>query len=81
MKINFHILDGIKIGGIDNTIEALAWVSFGETPKKLFELVKKDESVLDISNFDSSGFNSEIGIDKIQKIVMTKTATLSVQSR
>ena len=76
-----QISKAIKIGGIDNTIEALAWVSFGETPKKLFELVKKDESVIDISNFDSSGFNSEIGIDKIQKIVMTKTATLSVQSR
>ena len=45
------------------------------------KLLKKDESVIDISNFDSSGFNSEIGIDKIQKIVMTKTATLSVQSR
>ena len=76
-----QISKAIKIGGIDNTIESLAWVSFGETPKKLFELVKKDESVVDISNFDSSGFNSEIGIDKIQKIVMTKTATLSVQSR
>lgn len=76
-----QIAKAIKIGGIDNTIESLAWVSFGETPKKLFELVKKDESVIDISNFDSSGFNSEIGIDKIQKIVMTKTATLSVQSR
>ena len=76
-----QIAKAIKIGGIDNTIESLAWVSFGETPKKLFELVKKDESVVDISNFDSSGFNSEIGIDKIQKIVMTKTATLSVQSR
>ncbi|MBA60216.1 MAG: hypothetical protein CMB30_00715 [Euryarchaeota archaeon] len=76
-----QISKAIKIGGIDNTIESLAWVSFGETPKKLFELVKKDESVIDISNFDSSGFNSEIGIDKIQKIVMTKTATLSVQSR
>ena len=76
-----QISKAIKIGGIDNTIESLAWVSFGETPKKLFELVKKDESVIHISNFDSSGFNSEIGIDKIQKIVMTKTATLSVQSR
>ncbi len=76
-----QISKAIKIGGVDNTIESLAWVSFGETPKKLFELVKKDESVIDISNFDSSGFNSEIGIDKIQKIVMTKTATLSVQSR
>ena len=76
-----QISKAIKIGGIDNTIESLAWVSFGETPKKLFELVKKDESVIDISNFDSSGFNSEIGIDKIQKMVMTKTATLSVQSR
>ena len=76
-----QISKAIKIGGIDNTIESLAWVSFGETPKELFELVKKDESVIDISNFDSSGFNSEIGIDKIQKIVMTKTATLSVQSR
>ena len=76
-----QIAKAIKIGGIDNTIESLAWVSFGETPKKLFELVKKDDSVIDISNFDSSGFNSEIGIDKIQKIVMTKTATLSVQSR
>lgn len=76
-----QISKAIKIGGIDNTIESLAWVSFGETPKKLFELVKKDESVIDISNFDSSGFNSEIGINKIQKIVMTKTATLSVQSR
>ena len=76
-----QISKAIKIGGIDNTIESLAWVSFGETPKKLFELVKKDESVIDISNFDSSGFNSEIDIDKIQKIVMTKTATLSVQSR
>ena len=76
-----QISKAIKIGGIDNTIESLAWVSFGETPKKLFELVKKDESVIDISNFDSSGFNSEIGIDKIQKIVMTKTATLAVQSR
>ena len=76
-----QISKAIKIGGIDNTIESLAWVSFGETPKKLFELVKKDESVVDISNFDSSGFNSEIDIDKIQKIVMTKTATLSVQSR
>ena len=76
-----QIAKAIKIGGIDNTIESLAWVSFGETPKKLFELVKKDESVIDISNFDSSGFNSEIDIDKIQKIVMTKTATLSVQSR
>ena len=76
-----QISKAIKIAGIDNTIESLAWVSFGETPKKLFDLVKKDESVIDISNFDSSGFNSEIGIDKIQKIVMTKTATLSVQSR
>ena len=76
-----QISKAIKIGGIDETIESLAWVSFGEIPKELFELVESDESVIDISNFDSSGFSSEIELDKLQKIVMTKTATLSVQSR
>ena len=49
--------------------------------KELFEFVESDESVIDISNFDSSGFSSEIELDRLQKIVMTKTATLSVQSR
>ena len=76
-----QISKAIKIGGIDETIESLACVSFGEIPKELFELVESDESVIDISNFDSSGFSSEIELDKLQKIVMTKTATLSVQSR
>ena len=76
-----QISKAIKIGGINNDAEYVAWASFGETPKNLFELVETDESVIDISNFDSSNFDSKIDLDKLQKIVMTKTATLSVQSR
>ena len=76
-----QISKAIKIGGINNDVECVAWASFGETPKNLFELVETDESVIDISNFDSSNFDSKIDLDKLQKIVMTKTATLSVQSR
>ncbi len=76
-----QISKAIKIGGINNDVEYVAWASFGETPKNLFELVETDESVIDISNFDSSNFDSKIDLDKLQKIVMTKTATLSVQSR
>ena len=75
-----QISKAIKIGGIDETIESLAWVSFGEIPKELFELVESDESVIDISNFDSSGFSSEIELDASENSD-DKTATLSVQSR
>ena len=76
-----QISKAIKIGGINDGIDCVAWVSFGETPTTLSKLVESDESVIDISNFDSSNFNSEISLVKLQKVVMTKTATLSVQSR
>ena len=65
----------------------MAWVSFSQVPDKLSDLVESDESVISHLDFDYSSLGLEKGLlDKLsfeekQKIVMTRTAALPVQSR
>ena len=82
-----QITKAIEIGGIKEGQKAIAWVSFGSAPASLSSILDYDDSVISHDNFDYSkvqldekvisGLKSE---DK-QKIIMTRTATLPVQSR
>jgi len=82
-----QISKAIEIAGIDETSKSVAWVSFSDIPQGLFELIEPEPSLLDTDNFDYSDLefkNSKKGklsIDQIEKIIMTRTAALPVQSR
>ena len=82
-----QISRAIEVAGIKPSFEAVAWVSFSQVPDKLSDLVEPDESVISHLDFDYSSLGLEKGLlDKLsfeekQKIVMTRTAALPVQSR
>ncbi len=82
-----QISRAIEVAGIKPGFEAVAWVSFSQVPDKLSDLVEPDESVISHLDFDYSSLGLEKGLlDKLsfeekQKIVMTRTAALPVQSR
>ena len=75
----------MKLAGIKDDTKSIAWVSFGELPTNLSDIVKKDSSVLSISKYNFLELASDISPnleDSVkQKIVMTRTATLPVQPR
>ena len=77
----------IEIAGIKPSLEAVAWVSFSQVPDKLSNLVEPDESVISHLDFDYSSLGldktllDKLSFDEKQKIVMTRTAALPVQSR
>jgi tRNA threonylcarbamoyladenosine modification (KEOPS) complex Cgi121 subunit len=82
-----QISKAIKIGGIDTNTKSVAWVSFGEPPLELLDMIETDDSIISGNSFDYSNTNLDVSIinnssfeDK-QKIIMAKTATLSVQPR
>ena len=82
-----QISRAIEIAGIKPGIEAVAWVSFSQVPSKLFDLIETDESVISHTDFDYSSLGLEkellakLSFDEKQKIVMTRTAALPVESR
>lgn len=82
-----QISKAIQIGGINENTKSVAWVSFGETPLELSNMIDADESLISGNQFDFSNIILDSSImdrtsfeDK-QKIIMTKTATLPVQPR
>lgn len=82
-----QISKAIELGGINNTHKSVAWVSFGELPSKLSELVSLDSSVISHDNFDFSVLDldeklaSKLSSTEKQKMIMTRTATLPVKPR
>ena len=82
-----QISRAIEIAGIKPDIKAVAWVSFSQVPEKLSELLEPDESLISHKDFDYSSldlgkeFITKLSFDEKQKIVMTRTAALPVQSR
>ena len=82
-----QISRAIEVAGIKPDSEAVAWVSFSQVPEDLAGFVEPDESVISHLDFDYSSLGLEKGLlDKLsfeekQKIVMTRTAALPVQSR
>ena len=82
-----QISKAIKIGGIDKNTKSVAWVSFGNPPSELLNMIESDDSIISKDVFDYSILNldnsivSDMSFEEKQKIIMTKTATLSVQSR
>jgi len=82
-----QISRAIKIAGVNANTKAVAWVAFDQVPVSLSDLVEPDESVISHMNFDYSSLELEekflerLSFDEKQKIVMTRTATLPVQSR
>jgi tRNA threonylcarbamoyladenosine modification (KEOPS) complex Cgi121 subunit len=82
-----QISKAIQIGGINENTKAVAWVSFGEPPIELLDIIDVDDSIISGNYFDYSNMDIDTSIienssfeDK-QKIIMTKTATLSVHTR
>ncbi|OIR22577.1 MAG: hypothetical protein BET99_00920 [Marine Group III euryarchaeote CG-Epi2] len=82
-----QISKAIKIGGIDKDTKSVAWVSFGKPPLDFLDMIEIDDSIISENSFDYSTLNLDKSIvdnmsfEEKQKIVMTKTATLSVQPR
>ena len=82
-----QISRAIEIAGIKYSNETVAWASFSQIPSKLFDFVEPDESIISHMDFDYSVLNIEkevldkLSFDEKQKIVMTRTASLPVQSR
>ena len=82
-----QISKAIEIGGIKEGQKSIAWVSFGNPPISLSSILDDDDSVISHETFDYSKANldekiiSELKFEDKQKIVMTRTATLPVQSR
>ena len=82
-----QISKAIQIAGIDANTKSVAWVSFGEPPLELLDMIDTDESIISGNSFDYSNINLETSIienssfEAKQKIIMAKTATLSVQPR
>ena len=71
--------------GIQDDTKSIAWVSFGELPANLSDIVNEDSSVISISKYNFLKLASDIAPnleDSVkQKIVMTRTASLPVQPR
>ena len=82
-----QISKAIAIGGITENQKSIAWVSFTDIPENLSDLVSSDKLILSHENYNYSNLNldeelfSNLTIDELQKIVMTRTATLPVQTR
>tara|TARA_B100000029_G_scaffold16561_1_gene16971 strand:- start:699 stop:1157 length:459 start_codon:yes stop_codon:yes gene_type:complete len=79
-----QISKAIEIAGLSSDSKEAAWASFSEVPKELSSLLEADVSLISKANFDysSHGINDEsLDLDKKQKIIMTRTASLPVQSR
>ena len=82
-----QISKAIDIGGITENQKSIAWVSFSDIPENLSDLVSSDKLILSHENYNYSNLNldeelvSNLNIDELQKIVMTRSATLPVQSR
>jgi len=79
-----QISRAIEIAGVNPDSETVAWVSFSEIPKELSKLIEPDNSVISHVNFDYSSYNFDndnLSLDDKQKIIMTRTASLPVQSR
>lgn len=79
-----QISRAIEIAGITSDSKTVAWVSFSEVPKELSKLIKPDISVISHTIFDYSSYDfysNNLSLDDKQKIIMTRTASLPVQSR
>lgn len=82
-----QISKAIKIGGIDKNTKSVAWVSFGKPPSEFLNMIERDDSIISENSFDYSNLNldnsvvDDMSFEEKQKIIMTKTATLSVQPR
>ena len=82
-----QISKAINIGGITENQKSIAWVSFSDIPENLSAFVSSDKLILSHENYNYSNLNldeelvSNLNIDELQKIVMTRTAILPVQSR
>ena len=82
-----QISRAIEVAGIKPSSEAVAWVSFSQVPDKLADLIEPDDSVISHLDFDYSSLGldktllDKLSFDEKQKIVMTRTAALPVQSR
>ena len=82
-----QISKAIDIGGITKNQKSIAWVSFSDIPENLSDFVSPDNLILSHEDYDYSTLNLDekvilnLTIDKLQKIVMTRTATLPIQSR
>ena len=87
MTAQRQISKAIEIGGVNSDNKSIAWVSFGEIPKNLENLIEFDDSIISYENFDYSttklntAYLKKLNFEEKQKIVMTRTATLPVQSR
>ena len=82
-----QISKAIEIGGVTSDNKSIAWVSFGEIPENLNNLVDFDDSIISHESFDYDALNlddnvlKKLNSEEKQNIVMTRTATLPVQSR
>ena len=79
-----QISKAIELAGVSSDSKEIAWVSFSEVPKELSVLIEADDSLISKANFDYSlhGINdSDLNLDTKQKIIMTRTSSLPVQSR
>ena len=78
-----QISKALELAGLSSETKSIAWVSFLKLPEKLFDFVEPDDNVISHYDFDYSRFNinKDLDLDLKQKIVMTKTAVLPVQSR
>lgn len=79
-----QISKAIEIAGLSSSSKEVAWASFSEVPKELSLLIESDDSLVSKVNFDysSHGINDDnLALDRKQKIIMTRTASLPVQSR
>ena len=82
-----QISKAIEIGGVTSDNKSIAWVSFGKIPENLNNLVDFDDSIISHESFDYAAVNlddnvlKKLSSEEKQNIVMTRTATLPVQSR
>ena len=81
-----QISKAIDIGGITENQKSIAWVSFSDIPENLSDFISSEKLILSHEDYEYSNLNldeelvSNLTIDELQKIVMTRTATLPVQS-
>jgi len=80
-----QISKALKFAGITEYTKSIGWVSYGNISSDFLGIVDKDNSVISVSNFDFSKFandvNNKFDNNLKQKIVMTRTATLPIQTR
>jgi len=82
-----QISKAIEIGGITSDNKSIAWVSFGKIPKTLDNLIEFDDSIISCESFDytiaklDDSVLKKLNSEEKQNIIMTRTATLPVQSR